>query len=62
MALEIPIPWPASMSISALPTSGDVSGWRQAFTEVNRKAYAAIYDEAIPPEYEAQQQAGVLSL
>ena len=57
MAVEIPIPWPASMSISALPRSGDVSGWRKAFTEVSRKAYAAVYDDAIPPEYEAQQQA-----
>jgi len=56
MALEIPIPWPASLPISALPRSGDVSGWRKAFTEVSRKAYAAIYDDAIPPEYEAQQQ------
>ena len=53
MAVEIPIPWSAS---SALPSSGDdVSGWRKAFTEVSRKAYAAIYDDAIPPEYEAQQ-------
>ena len=55
MAVEIPIPWSASPS-SALPSSGDdVSGWRKAFTEVSRKAYAAIYDDAIPPEYEAQQ-------
>ena len=56
MAVEIPIPW--SMPNSALPSSGDdVSGWRKAFTEVSRKAYAAIYDDAIPPEYEAQQAA-----
>ena len=56
MAVEIPIPWSASPN-PALPRSGDVSGWRKAFTEVSRKAYAAIYDEAIPPEYTAQQAA-----
>ena len=51
IAVEIPIPWPAKVSLSALPDM------RQAFTEISRKAYAFIHDEAIPPEYEAQQDA-----
>jgi len=60
IAVEVPIPWPAGLSIEKLPDM------RRAFSEISRRAYAAALNDAnaMPPEYMAQQMElnGLMSL
>ena len=58
--VDISIPWPMNMPSRRLPEM------RSAFTELSRRAYAAVLDDAdaMPPEYQKQQQecSGLMSL